>query len=135
MAYDEHWRTGEAGPIASLPWCKKVLDYAQKRIPAHKLIMGLPLYGRAWQVETYAKALKYPQTIDLCQQISCAVKMTETGEPFFEYQMPATVKVYFEDRHSLVNKVSLYNKSSVSGIAFWRVGQEPRDIWTQIRSK
>jgi len=135
MAYDEHWRTGEAGPIASLPWCKKVLDYAQKRIPPEKLVMGLPLYGRAWQVENYAQALRYPQAIDLCQKISCDVKMTETGEPFFEYQIPATVKVYFEDRHSLINKISLYQKNSVPGVAFWRVGQEPKDLWTQVRTK
>ena len=24
MAYDEHYRSGEAGPIASLPWCEKI---------------------------------------------------------------------------------------------------------------
>ncbi len=135
MAYDEHWRTGEAGPIASLPWCKKVVDYAKTRIPPKKLIFGLPLYGRAWQVETYAQALKYPQTIDLCQKINCSVKMTETGEPFFEYQMPATIKVFFEDRHSLLNKVSLYYQNDISGIAFWRVGQEPKDVWAQIKAK
>jgi len=47
MAYDEHWSGSSPGPVASLPWCAKVANYARSVVDAGKLIMGLPLYGRA----------------------------------------------------------------------------------------
>lgn len=46
MAYDEHWRTGSPGPIASLDWCRQACRFARQNVPAEKLVMGLPLYGR-----------------------------------------------------------------------------------------
>ncbi|MFP4472557.1 MAG: glycosyl hydrolase family 18 protein [Candidatus Omnitrophota bacterium] len=132
MAYDEHWRTGEPGPIASLPWCEKILHYAQKRIPADKLIMGLPLYGRAWQTETFARALKHPQTLELCENQTCTIKLTETGDPYFEYTETARLKVHFEDQQSLANKLKFYQENRVKGVAFWRIGQEPAAIWDRF---
>lgn len=129
MAYDESPRTGEPGPIASLPWCKKVLDYAKQYIPEEKLVMGLPLYGRAWQREVHERALKYPQTNDLCQRLSCALKLTETGSPYFEYTDTVNVAVHFEDMQSLTSKIDTYANQQVRKIAFWRIGQEPTKIW------
>ena len=58
MAYDEHYGGGTAGPIASLPWCKEIYTYALKTIDPDKLIMGVPLYGRGWQKQSFAKAYK-----------------------------------------------------------------------------
>ena len=132
MAYDEHWRTGEAGPIASLPWCTKVLDYAQGHIPPEKLVMGVPLYGRAWQVETLARALKYPQTTDLCQEKECSMKLAEGGSPYFEYTDTVHIAVHFEDMQSLTSKIDVYSQKNIRSIAFWRVGQEPKGVWGVI---
>lgn len=48
MAYDQHWSTSKPGPVASLSWCKSIIDFARNVIPSEKLIMGIPLYGRQW---------------------------------------------------------------------------------------
>ena len=48
MAYDEHWSTGAAGPIASLPWFAKVLHQRQRDVPAEKMIVALGSYGYDW---------------------------------------------------------------------------------------
>jgi spore germination protein YaaH len=133
MAYDEHWRTGEAGPIASLSWCKKILDFSKKYIPADKLIMGIPLYGRSWQVETLAQALKYPQTVDLCSKKKCAMMLADDGSPYFEFTETVNIKVHFEDLQSLTSKIDTYYNQSIEKISFWRVGQEPKDIWKILR--
>lgn len=57
MAYDQHWSTSKPGPVASLEWCKAIIDFAKNVIPAEKLIMGIPLYGREWE-ERYVKGRK-----------------------------------------------------------------------------
>ena len=132
MAYDEHWRTGEAGPIASLPWCTKVLDFSQKYIPSEKLVMGVPLYGRAWQVETLARALKHPQATDLCQEKKCDMKLTDGGSPYFEFTDTVHIAVHFEDMQSLTSKIDAYYHKKIGKLAFWRVGQEPKEFWKTI---
>ena len=134
MAYDEHWRTGQPGPIASAGWCKEVVDYAQQTIAPDKLVMGLPLYGRVWQDETVARALKYPQTLDLWQQVSKPmVKRGPDKTPYFNYQTTVKASVYFEDVQSLTEKLALYQSKGVQGIGFWRIGQGPAAIWESVK--
>lgn len=58
MAYDQHWSTSRPGPVASLSWCKAVLDYSLTTIPPEKLVMGIPLYGRSWKNEKIVKRVK-----------------------------------------------------------------------------
>ncbi|MEW5895954.1 MAG: glycosyl hydrolase family 18 protein [Candidatus Omnitrophota bacterium] len=135
MAYDEHWRTGPPGPIASLDWCKKVLDFSRIHIPEEKLVMGLPLYGRSWQIETLAKALKHPETLQLCQEKRCSIKLTESGSPYFEYQDTVNISVHFEDLQSLTSKIDAYNQQKVKKVAFWRVGQEPKELWKILNNQ
>ncbi|HSV43173.1 MAG TPA: glycosyl hydrolase family 18 protein, partial [Candidatus Bathyarchaeia archaeon] len=133
MAYDEHWRTGPAGPIASLPWCTKVLNFAKTYIPKEKLVMGLPLYGRAWQVDAVPEALKYFQTTALCKKNQCVVKMTEAGTPYFEFNGTFTIAVHFEDMQSLTEKVKTYHTNDIAALSFWRIGQEPAEFWNTVQ--
>ncbi|WFR71356.1 glycosyl hydrolase family 18 protein [Prescottella defluvii] len=48
MAYDRHWATSTAGPIAPYDWVEEVLRYAITRIPRDKLVLGVGLYGYDW---------------------------------------------------------------------------------------
>jgi spore germination protein YaaH len=57
MAYDQHWSSCKPGPVASLECCKAIIDFAKDIVPADKLIMGIPLYGREWE-ERYVKGKK-----------------------------------------------------------------------------
>ncbi len=132
MAYDEHWRTGTPGPIASMDWCRKIAVFAKVQIPPAKLIMGLPLYGRAWQVEQPAQALKYPQTMELMDTYSKTAGRTQDGTPHFDYQKLVTLSVFYEDLKSLSTKLILYQQLSIQGVGFWRIGQGPEVLWSQL---
>jgi len=48
MAYDQHSRSSEPGPIAGYNWVERVVADTVAAIPPAKLLLGLPLYHRSW---------------------------------------------------------------------------------------
>jgi spore germination protein YaaH len=46
MAYDYHVKG--IGPIAPLPWVRAIVSYSVSVMPAARLQIGVPTYGRAW---------------------------------------------------------------------------------------
>lgn len=135
MAYDEHYRGGAPGPIASLPWCSRIYSYARNTIHPGKLVMGIPLYGRSWQTPSTARAYRNPEVVD--ELLSKGIRSTwdpATGGTY-TYQETVTMTVYYETAQSINAKLDLYLEQPVRGVAFWRIGQEPRDFWTQLKQR
>ncbi|MEI6890618.1 MAG: glycosyl hydrolase family 18 protein, partial [Pontiella sp.] len=108
MAYDEHYRGGGHGPIASLPWCKKIYDYALQTIPPGKIIMGIPLYGRAWQKEKTAAAMRNPEIWTDLRIRSAQLESTPENGGSYSYTTNVTMNVHFESLPSLQAKMDLY---------------------------
>ena len=133
MAYDEHYRGGPPGPVASLPWCEKIFAYAQTAIPNEKLVMGIPLYGRAWQQEKPARALRNPEVWTDLRVNGGELESTAAEGGSYSYTTNVTIQVHFESMPSLNAKMDLYGSKPIGGIAFWRVSQEPVGFWEQIK--
>ncbi len=133
MAYDEHWRTGSPGVIASAAWCEKICNFAKQVVPVNKLIMGIPLYGRVWQKQEVARPLKYFQTLELLKEHPAPLQRDADGTPPFAYQQTVDAVVYFEDIVTLKGKLSLYQNSAIQGVAFWRISQEPAALWQNLK--
>jgi len=129
MAYDEHYRGGGPGPVASLPWCKKIYTYALKTIDPGKLVMGIPLYGRGWQTPTLARAYKNHEIVD--ELLTKGIKTTWNPETGGTYSFTETVSinVHYETLQSLEAKLNLYSQRPIRGVAYWRIGQEPEGLW------
>jgi len=132
MAYDEHWSTSEPGPVASLPWCAKVVDYAQSVVANAKIVMGLPLYGRAWQDKRLAKALRFKNVQDLVAETKSTPSYAADLGAWFEYSESVRVKVFYDDNRTILEKLELYRARSISSVSFWRIGQGPPELWSSI---
>jgi len=129
MAYDQHWSTSKPGPVASAAWCKGIIAYAKSVIPAEKLVMGLPLYGRAWSDKNQNRSLHHRHVMDIVQGKKIKPKYSHERGHHFEYKDKVKVAVYYEDTASIVEKIKLYHEEGVSSIAFWRMGQGPAALW------
>jgi hypothetical protein len=134
MAYDEHWSGSSPGPVASLAWCAKVADYATSAIDNGKIVMGLPLYGRAWQDKKLARALRYEAVQDLAAEKSSQTSYTSDLGAYFEYSESVLVKVFYDDIRSLIEKLNLYRARDIGSVSFWRIGQGPPELWTSIET-
>jgi hypothetical protein len=133
MAYDEHWSTSEPGPIASMDWCRSVASYALETIGPEKLIMGLPFYGRTWGSVNTNRAFLFSGIERIKREQGIAEIHREEGIPAFSYEIPVLVEVYYEDAHSLTNRIAMYRDLGVSAVGFWRLGQEDPAFWDFIR--
>ncbi len=132
MAYDEHWSGSEPGPVSSLEWSRKVAAYALSRLAPAKLVMGSPLYGRAWADKSLSRAYKYSSLAGLLGEKPQVPIQRQEGIPFAEYQETVTVKVFFDDAASLAARLGDWRLATVRNIGFWRLGQEDPALWPSL---
>lgn len=135
MAYDQHWSGSNPGPVAGLSWCREVAEFAKSFIPKEKLIMGLPLYGRAWQDKNFNKSVHYRHVEELIKTSNIQPKYDPENGAYFEYEETVKVRVYYTDERAIYDRLKLYSSMSVDNVAFWRIGQGPSGMWQGISAK
>lgn len=136
MTYDEHWETGDAGPVASLPWVRRVLDHmVDLGIDMRKVYMGIPLYGYDWPRQGSgwgdAAGIEYEEAITRIERYDASVEFDESAvAPRFSYVSGGVGhQVWFEDVRSFEAKYELAKEFNVGGILFWRQGREDMRIY------
>jgi spore germination protein len=129
MAYDEHWKGSNPGPVASIEWCSKVAGYTKSVIPKEKLVMGVPLYGRSWQNQNFSKEVS---SVDVKKNGSSKNK-SGAANPNMTYERRVKVTVFYETVDSIMKKVKMYRSTGIESVAFWRMGQGPVEVWPQLK--
>lgn len=132
MAYDQHYASGAPGPIASIGWVDKVLQFATSQIPKEKVILGIAGYGYSWAKPGVAHSVTYQKAVELAAK-GTGVRWDATHKaPFAEYQGR---QMWFENAASISYKLDLVNRYGIKGIALWRLGQEDPQMWQVVASK
>ena len=159
MAYD--FSTVNPGPIGPLPWSEDAVKYASTQMPASKVFLGIPGYGRDWitkvegvcpkdfatSVVVGAKAaVVMREAVTLATTNNAAITYNPThAESTFTYKKSyvdptnsasfctATRTVWFPDEKSYAARTNLVGKYRLGGIAVWTFGMENTAAITAVR--
>lgn len=134
MTYDEHFRSGPAGPIASIGWVEKVLRFATSQAAPSKFLMGLAAYGYDWSGWGSANAVSYSQAMKIASQNGRTVQWSDRDKsPYFTYYKNGAKRtVWFESSNSYRYKLELVKRYGLKGVALWRLGFEDASMWSTI---
>lgn len=150
MAYDEHFEGGEPGPVASIQFAEKSIEYALKYVPKEKIVLGIPFFGRYWDKNTNsggkAVSLKNIEKIkdkynvvekysDVYESPYITININE-GEKFEignEILGAGEYEIWYENEKSLLKKIEIVNKYGIKGVGSWKLGLENSNIWAKIK--
>jgi Predicted glycosyl hydrolase len=155
MGYD--YKTGSSGTAGSVsPLGGPAYDLGDTlaayvgRVPASKVILGVPYYGRAWSTSSSAlnattvSAAKYGASVAVLYETALQFG-TDNGRQYdpvegaawTSYQrqncsatygcVTATRELYYDDAQSLASKYDLINSYDIRGVGIWALGYAGRD--------
>ena len=135
MVYDEHYQSGEPGPIASIDWFDGQLDRLSKVLPAAKTVIGFGNYGYDWIIGGRgATEVKYSDIIAAAQQNKASVQwVTGPENPVLRYTRDGQRhEVWFLDAVTALNQAGDISDTGFRGMAIWRLGAEDPGLWTVL---
>lgn len=138
MGYDEHYAGGDPGSVASLGYEKKGIEDTLKEVPREKIISAVPFYTRIWKEEGgkvtsdamgIARAQQWiaDNNVELYWQEDLGQYYGETVRDGIKYTL------WMEEARSLGLKMELIRKYNLAGVACWKLGFEPEEIWDVIK--
>ena len=160
MAYD--FSTTTPGPIGPLAWTEDAVKYAVSQMPASKVYVGIPAYGRDWitKVEgvcpaAFAKTIVVggraaftmkdgvnlskiyggsPKYNEEIAENSYVYKKTYTDPTNSAISCTATRTTWYPDERSFAVRAALVGKYRLGGVAIWTFGKESDEAAAAIKA-
>ncbi|WP_052339287.1 S-layer homology domain-containing protein [Gorillibacterium massiliense] len=146
MAYDESYEgSSDAGPVASVSFVERSLQYALARVPANQIVLALPLYGRMWSADLSVKGMgltektiqsliqKFHGTITTVQgkAAKAVITVPAGANPVVNGKTlsPGTYTIWYDNEASRKEKLLLVSKYGLRGGSYWSLGQESANLW------
>jgi spore germination protein YaaH len=131
MAYDQHWQTGAAGPIAPLPWFAQVVGAAASQVPPGKLVVGLASYAYDWPKGGAATPLSVSDAEALAAAKGAKpVRDSASGELHFSYAAAGVPhEVWLVDAQASRAQDGELKRRGLRSSALWRLGVEDPGVW------
>ncbi|MBQ3060984.1 MAG: hypothetical protein IJD02_00915 [Lachnospiraceae bacterium] len=147
MAYDEHYSgSAQSGSVSSISWVTNAVNNTKKKVPAGKIIIGIPFYARLWEekrntdgsIEIVSVQSLSMETANetVSKNSATIVYNEETGQDYAQYEKNGSVyKIWLENAKSIKNKLAAIKEGECGGVASWRAGFETEDIWEVINEE
>ena len=153
MTYDDHYDGDSVpGAVAGLPFIEASIKKALLNVPAQKLMIGVPFYGRYWiegqerggkaltvsdinnLVSRYESTLWYDKTADSARAVmTISEGDVASGLWGGKKLQPGAYDIWYENEQSLEKKLALVRKYNLKGIGSWALGQEPEQFWINYK--
>jgi spore germination protein YaaH len=155
MSYDESWEGGDPGPVSSIRFFERSLQFALNQgVGAQKLVMGIPFYGRLWKLDEAGgvSSVQPIRGVGVSNRTVNTLVTAYGGEFFYdrERQSPYATFVipegsgryiagrwcdggsyilWFENERSIKQKLRFLGTSGVRGAGSWSLYQESDGTW------
>ena len=139
MGYDEPYAGGEAGSVASIRYVENGIKDTLAQVPKEKVINGIPLYTRVWIQGADGKTNSSSMGIARAKEWVSQNKVElywqdDLGQYYGELQTEEGLKqLWLEEERSIGLKMDLIRQYGLAGVACWKLGFEPADLWDKIR--
>ncbi|MFN6964377.1 MAG: glycosyltransferase [Pyrinomonadaceae bacterium] len=136
MAYDQHWSTGEPGPVAGEDWFEAGLKKRMSELDPRRTIVCIGNYGYDWSSDkSEARTVSFQESL-----IAARDSLDGPGEikfdpasrnPHFEYDEDhgSHHSLWFLDAVTASNQLHDAERYGVAGLALWRLGSEDPSLW------
>ncbi len=133
MAYDEHWQSGKAGPIASQPWFVQVVEDALRQVGHAKLIVALGSYAYDWH-DNEADALSVGEAWLAARNADAAITFDPaSGNAGFAYNEDGSGhQIWMLDAATSWNQMVALRRLGIANVAMWRIGTEDPGFWNAL---
>ncbi len=156
MGYDEYYSGSPvAGPVSSYNYVKDGIEGTLEKVPAEKVISGIPFYTRLWSEtpkteeelaeEAGTEAEDYPMNVEsenLGMEAAAAAVASAGVEAQWDEETKSdyatweeddtTYEIWLENANSIEPKLQLMKDNELAGSAAWALGQEDPEIWQLI---
>ncbi len=137
MSYGYGSSGGSPNPIGPVHYLEKIYAFATTKIPAKKIFLGVPFYGRDWPQGGKGKALTHTSVKTRLATYNPTVTYDpDDGESTFTYTKSGTKHtVWFPSPEGMADKMKVVKRHGLGGIAIWRLGSEDPKLWDSIRKE
>jgi len=135
MSYDDPY---SVGPVASLPYVERILDYMTTQVPAEKISLGIPLYCWKWNNDTNTRVGSLTHKLALKEYGKGKEKKKgydkNLGAQWYQYTIKGIeYKTWCESEESIAAKLDLIEENKFRGFSAWAIGQEPTWLWRTLK--
>lgn len=131
MGYDEHYAGGEAGSVASLDYVKNGIRDTLEEVPKEKLVNGIPFYTRVWKADGSSTAMGIAKAKNWVEENGVELYWQEELGQYYGEATTADgfCQIWMEEEDSIARKMELIREYDLAGVACWKLGFEPENIW------
>lgn len=146
MTYDQYGVSSPvAGPVAAYSWVEYHMKELIKIVEPNKLVMGLPFYTILWEEKSNpdnsserklsSKAIPITVQNNFIASKNFEIEWDDRANVHVAtaYEDGVLYKIWIENSDSLEGKVILAKKLGLAGVAGWRRGYEPPEIWQVLK--
>ena len=143
MTYNEHWSlesTG-AGSTMSRSYYTTMTNNLLKKVPAEKVLMGVPFFTQVWRIDSSGKAVNVwsvtaKRALELITDHKCTPVWNEKdGQYIATYNETSNgsatgykMKIWVEDERSMAQKLKYVISNNVAGTACWAYSQPTKEL-------